>query len=54
MQQLLKAIDQACAIIERADARLLATDGPCGGLPPDMTLAEWKELYSTLDKARGK
>lgn len=46
------AINRACEIIETADARLLATDGPCGGLPPDMSLAEWRELYTVLDKAR--
>lgn len=48
----LEALNHACDIIETADARLLALDGPCGGLPPDMKLAEWEELYTTLDDAR--
>lgn len=48
----LEAINKACGIIERADARLLAMDGPCGNSAPDMTLAEWRELYVTLDNAR--
>jgi hypothetical protein len=34
------------------DARLLALDGPCGGLPPDMKLDEWVELYRTLNAVR--
>lgn len=48
----LKAIEHACEIIELADARLLAGDGPAGNQPPDMSLAEWRELYVTLDAAR--
>ncbi len=47
-----RAIKRACEIIETADARLLATDGPCGGLPPNMSLDEWRELYVTLDEWR--
>ena len=49
---LLKAINKACRIIERGDERLLGQDGPCGGLPPDLSLAEWREMYVTLDNAR--
>lgn len=49
---LLRAINQACAIIEMGDQRLLASDGPAGNQPPDLTLAEWCQLYTTLDDAR--
>jgi len=42
------AAAKARAIIELGDQRLLAADGPCGGLPPDLTLAEWRDLYVTL------
>lgn len=49
---LLDAINKACAIIELGDQRLLASDGPAGGQPPDLTLKEWRTLYVTLDNAR--
>jgi hypothetical protein len=49
---LLVAINRACEIIEVADARNLANDGPAGGFPPQMTLKEWRTLYVTLDNAR--
>jgi hypothetical protein len=49
---LLVAINRACEIIEVADARNLANDGPAGGFPPQMTLKEWRTLYVTLDRAR--
>lgn len=52
IEGLLKAINAACAIIETGDQRLLAGDGPAGGQPPDLSLAEWRKLYVTLDKAR--
>lgn len=32
-------------IIETGDQRLLAHDGPCGGLPPDIRLIEWRWMY---------
>ena len=51
-EQLLAAIDAACAIIETGDNRLLASDGPAGGQPPDLSLTEWRTLYRTLNKAR--
>lgn len=47
-----KAIEKACTIIEMGDQRLTALDGPCGNLPPVLSLAEWRELYVTLDEAR--
>lgn len=46
------AINDACAIIETGDARLLAGDGPAGNQPPDLTLYEWRRLYVILDTAR--
>lgn len=49
---LLAAINKACGIIELGDQRLLAGDGPAGGQPPELSLAEWRTLYVTLDKAR--
>ena len=48
----IEAINKACAIIERGDLRLLASDGPAGGQPPELSLAEWRDLYATLDAAR--
>lgn len=45
-------IERACQIIETADARLLSIDGPINGLPPDMSLSEWRRLYLYLDRAR--
>lgn len=45
------AIRKACRIIETADERNLANDGPAGGFPPQMTLREWHTLYRTLKTA---
>lgn len=52
VMRLRAAIVAACRIIETADARNLANDGPAGGFPPQMGLKEWRTLYVTLDKAR--
>lgn len=49
---ILEALNKACDIIETGDQRLLASDGPINGLPPDISLSEWRELYVTLDNAR--
>lgn len=49
---LTKAIDEACGIIEVGDQRLLVSDGPAGGQPPELSLAEWRKLYTVLDRAR--
>lgn len=46
------AIQEACGIIELGDQRLLASDGPAGNQPPDLSLAEWRRLYGILDGAR--
>ena len=45
-------LDLAIGIIETGDQRLLAADGPANGLPPDITLKEWRKLYTSLVKAR--
>lgn len=45
------AIATACDMIETADARNLANDGPAGGCPPQMSLREWQVLYKTLKAA---
>jgi hypothetical protein len=50
---LLGAVNEACAIIELGDQRLLASDGDAGGQPPDLSLAEWRKLYVTLERVRG-
>lgn len=47
------AVLKACNIIERGDERLLASDGPAGGQPPDLSLEEWSTLYETLRAVRG-
>jgi hypothetical protein len=51
-ERLRAAINTACAIIELGDQRLLASDGDAGGQPPELSLAEWRTLYVTLDSAR--
>ena len=51
-EALREAVNAACAIIELGDQRLRASDGPAGGQPPDLSLAEWRRLYVTLDNAR--
>lgn len=43
---------RACEIIETGDQRLLASDGPAGGRPPDISLDEWRELYLCVKGAR--
>lgn len=48
-----QAIESACAIIETGDNRLLASDGPAGNQPPAISLGEWRQMYETLNKARG-
>ncbi len=52
LSQARAAIGKACEIIETGDQRLLASDGPAGNQPPDLSLAEWRTLYVTLDAAR--
>jgi hypothetical protein len=32
-------------IIEEGDRRLMHIDGPIGGMPPEITLDEWRRIY---------
>lgn len=52
LDALVTAVDTACQLIELGDQRLLASDGPAGGQPPDLSLGEWRQLYKTLNRAR--
>ena len=53
VRDLRAVIRAACDVIETADARNLANDGPAGGCPPDMSLREWQTLYEMLKSALG-
>lgn len=44
-------VARAAEIVETGDSRLMAVDGPCGGLPPDITLKEWREMYLCMSAA---
>lgn len=46
------AVNTAMGIIGLGDQRLLACDGPAGGQPPDISLAEWRRMYVSLEKGR--
>jgi hypothetical protein len=52
VRRLRDAVSDACGIIEIGDQRLLASDGPVNNMPPEITLAEWKEMYSVLNGTR--
>lgn len=45
-------LERACEIVEMGDQRLLASDGPAGNQPPDLSLSEWRELYVAISTAR--
>ena len=45
-------LERAIAIIEAADGRAAAADGPVGHVRDEMTDNEWRELYISLQKAR--
>jgi hypothetical protein len=49
----LAALDKAVGIIEVADARAEAADGPVGHVRDEMSDAEWRTLYVALHEARG-
>ena len=51
-RQVKEALNKACGIIEVGDQRLLASDGPAGNQPPEISLSEWRTLYKTIDHAR--
>lgn len=38
-------LEQIARIIEVGVQRLLMCDGPAGGQPPDISLAEWRRMY---------
>ena len=44
-------LQRAVGIIEAADARCLAADGPVGHLRDEMTDHEWREMYVALTRA---
>ena len=52
LRDLEHAVNTACQIIEVGDQRLLASDGPAGGQPPDISLDEWVAMYRALSAAR--
>lgn len=45
VKKALTKLTRAAEIIEVGDQRLMAGDGPCGGMPPDISLTEWREMY---------
>jgi hypothetical protein len=49
--EVVEALERACGIIETGDRRLMASDGPAGGQPPDISLREWRTMYVTLSRA---
>ena len=53
LNELLQRLEEIASIIETGDQRLLATDGPCGDQPPNISLAEWRRMYllAKLEKA---
>ena len=42
---LMDRLDGISEIIEEGDRRLQFRDGECGGLPPEITLDEWRKMY---------
>jgi hypothetical protein len=49
--EVVEALERACGIIETGNRRLMASDGPAGGQPPDISLREWRTMYVTLSRA---
>lgn len=45
-------LDRAITIIETADNRAMAADGPVGHVRDEMSDKEWRDLYVSLTKAR--
>lgn len=50
--QALSEVENALSIIELADNRALATDGPVGHVRDEMSDQEWRSLYLSLESAR--
>lgn len=51
IRAILLSIDEAKHIIETGDQRLLASDGPVGNQPPDISLDEWRAMYLQIERA---
>lgn len=51
LHSLIAYMERAQTIIETGDQRLLANDGPAGNQPPDISLAEWKDIYKNIARA---
>jgi hypothetical protein len=45
-------LQRAMTIIETADNRAMAADGPVGHARDNMSDREWRDLYRSLEKAR--
>lgn len=45
-------LDRAIAIIDTADNRAMAADGPVGHVRDEMSDKEWRDLYVALTSAR--
>lgn len=45
-------LDRAISIIETADNRAMAVDGPVGHVRDEMSDKEWRDLYKALVAAR--
>jgi hypothetical protein len=50
-QKMRTAIERAIRIIEDADGRAVAADGPVNHVRDEMTDVEWRRLYRTLKGA---
>lgn len=51
IRAIMLSIDEAKHIIETGDQRLLASDGPAGNQPPDISLDEWRAMYLQIERA---
>lgn len=49
--QALENVTEAMRIIELADQRALATDGPVGHVRDEMSDSEWRQMYKALSRA---
>lgn len=50
--QALEEVQKAMGIIESADQRALAVDGPVGHVRDMMTDREWRDMYVALERAK--
>lgn len=49
--QALDHVTEAMRIIELADQRALASDGPVGHVRDEMSDSEWRKMYRAISKA---